>query len=361
MAVSPADSKYAQTPSRVCRVFLIADALPSQPFHIFETDGSSLGIYKSDFNKMKDLTVSIIIPAYNEASTIGDLVATIKRLYPDYEIVVINDGSKDNTAEVADREGVKVFSHPYNIGNGAAVKSGIRVATGDVLVFMDGDNQHEPEDIEKLLEYLPAYDMAVGARSMGSHASWSRALGNKLYNWLASYVAKFPIKDLTSGFRAVKADIAGNFLYLLPNTYSYPTTLTLGVLRNGGSVKYVPIKMLKRKTGKSNISLFRDGVRFFMIISRISTLYSPMRVFLPVSFLMFFLGLINYVYTFTTEGRFTNMSALLFVTSVLVFMMSLISEQICQMRFERRGADRPVLNSERSKSDDRKNDCPPDG
>jgi len=295
---------------------------------------------------MNHLKVSIIIPAFNEASSIGGLVQTIKTLNPDYEIIVINDGSGDNTAAVAKGAGATVYSHPYNIGNGAAIKSGIRVASGDVLVFMDGDNQHEPEDIAKLLEPLPAYDMAVGARSIGSQASWTRAVGNKLYNWMASYVAKFPIKDLTSGFRAVKADIARNFLYLLPNTYSYPTTLTLGVLRNGGSVKYIPIKMLKRKAGKSNISLFRDGVRFFMIISRISTLYSPMRVFLPVSFLMFLLGMANYIYTFITEGRFTNMSALLFVTSVLIFMMSLISEQICQMRFERRGGDRPVLDSE---------------
>ena len=302
---------------------------------------------------MKNVKVSIIIPVFNEASTIGGLIQKIKTLNPDYEIIVINDGSGDDTAAVAGKSGATVYSHPYNIGNGAAIKSGIRVARGDVLVFMDGDNQHEPEDIAKLLDHFPAYDMIVGARSMGSHASWTRALGNKFYNWLASYVAKFPIKDLTSGFRAVKADIARNFIYLLPNTYSYPTTLTLGVLRNGGSVKYVPIKMLKRKTGKSNISLLRDGVRFFMIISRISTLYSPMRVFLPVSFLMFLLGMANYIYTFIAERRFTNMSALLFVTSILIFMMSLISEQICQMRFERRGGDRPVLN--RDPQEDTKN------
>ena len=298
---------------------------------------------------MMNVKVSIIVPAFNEATTIGGLIVTIKTLYPDYEVIVINDGSRDDTAAVAEASGATVFNHPYNIGNGAAIKSGIRVAGGDLLVFMDGDKQHEPEDIAKLLGYLPEYDMVVGARSLGSHASWSRALGNKLYNWLASYVAKFTIKDLTSGFRAVKADIARSFLYLMPNTYSYPTTLTLGVLRNGGSVKYVPIKVSKRKTGKSNISLIRDGVRFFMIISRISTLYSPMRVFLPVSFLMFLLGMINYIYTFVTGGRFTNMSALLFVTSILIFMMSLISEQICQMRFERRGADRPVLNRDPQK------------
>jgi len=292
---------------------------------------------------MNNSNVSIIIPAFNEAATIGGLVGAIKTLDPDYEIIVINDGSRDNTAAVAKESGATVYSHPYNIGNGAAVKSGIKVAAGDILVFMDGDNQHEPGDIAELVKYLPEYDMVVGARSIGSHASWSRAIGNKLYNWLASYVAKFSIKDLTSGFRAVKADIARNFLYLLPNTYSYPTTLTLGVLRNGGSVKYIPIKTYQRKTGKSNINLIRDGVRFFMIITRICTLYSPMRVFLPVSFLMFLLGMANYIYTFVAERRFTNMSALLFVTSILIFMMSLISEQVCQMRFERRSVDRSTL------------------
>ena len=197
---------------------------------------------------------------------------------------------------------------------------------------------------------MPEYDMVVGARSIIDQASIGRAFGNKIYNWFASYVAKFSIKDLTSGFRAVKLNIARNFLYLLPNTYSYPTTITLGVLRSGLSVKYVPIKTRKREGGKSNIKLVRDGVRFFMIITRICTLFSPMRVFLPVSFLMFLLGLINYLYTFITRSRFTNMSVFLFVTAIVIFMMSLISEQICQMRFERRGADRPILKPAKTKS-----------
>jgi hypothetical protein len=210
---------------------------------------------------------------------------------------------------------------------------------------MDGDGQHNPEDIVKLLEYIPVYDMVVGARSITGQTSLIRALGNKAYNWFASYVAKFSVKDLTSGFRVVKSRVAKNFLYLLPNTYSYPTTLTLAVLRSGLSVKYVSIKTRKRETGSSKIKLMKDGVRFFMIITRICTLYSPMRVFLPVSFFMFLIGLLNYVYTFLQYGRFTNMSALLFVTSILIFMMSLISEQVCQMRFERRGTDRPALKS----------------
>ncbi len=290
--------------------------------------------------------VSIIIPVYNEAGIIENIVSDIKALYPAYEIIVINDGSTDNTAAEAQRAGAKVFSHPYNIGNGAAIKSGIRVATGDILVFMDGDGQHNPEDIANLLEFMPEFDMVVGARSMGDQASLGRALGNKAYNWFASYVAKFPIKDLTSGFRAVKSNIAKSFVYLLPNTYSYPATITLGVLRSGMSVKYVPIKMRKRTTGKSNIKLIQDGARFFMIIIRICTLYSPMRVFLPVSFTMFFLGVANYIYTYLTRSRFTNMSVFMFVAAIIIFMMSLISEQICQMRFERRGADRPIKKAE---------------
>ena len=290
--------------------------------------------------KMSDSKISIIIPVYNEADTIGDLVLQIRSLYPDVEVIVINDGSSDDSAAVASNAGAFVYSHPYNMGNGAAIKSGIRIAFGDILVFIDGDFQHDPEDIGKMIDFFPDYDMVVGARSMRGQASFGRALGNKAYNWLASYVAKFKIQDLTSGFRVVKADIARQFLYLLPNTYSYPTTLTLGVLRNGRSLKYIPIQIQKRKTGKSNISLFRDGVRFFMIIAKICTLYSPMRIFLPVSFVMFLLGFANYIYTFATSGRFTNMSALLFVTSILIFMMSLISEQVCQMRVERSEEDK---------------------
>ncbi len=292
---------------------------------------------------MSEPTISVIIPAYNEGDIIADIVKQVKYLYPDFEVIVVNDGSTDHTADEAQRADARVYSHPYNIGNGAAVKSGIRVATGDILVFMDGDGQHDPEDIARLLEYFPEYDMVVGARSIGGQASLGRALGNKVYNWFASYVAKFPIKDLTSGFRAVKSNVARNFLYLLPNTYSYPTTLTLGTLRSGMSVKYIPVTIKKRAAGTSNIKMVQDGVRFFMIITRICTLYSPMRVFLPVSFVMFLLGLINYLYTFIMRSRFTNMSVFLFVTAIVIFMMSLISEQICQMRFERRGADRPII------------------
>jgi len=299
-----------------------------------------------------ETTVSIIIPAYNEAGNIENIVTGLNTLYPDYEIIVINDGSTDNTAAEAQRAGAKVFSHPYNIGNGAAIKSGIRIASGDILIFMDGDGQHNPENIAELLRFLPEYDMVVGARSSAGQASLGRALGNTIFNWFASYVAKFPIKDLTSGFRAVKSRVARNFLYLLPNTYSYPTTITLGVLRSGMSVKYAPISIEKRKAGKSNVSL-ADAVRFFMIIIRICTLFSPMRILLPVSFAMFSMGLINYLYTYIMQNRFTNMSVFMFVASIIIFMMSLISEQICQMRFERRGGDRPIVKFQPSANDAR--------
>jgi glycosyltransferase involved in cell wall biosynthesis len=291
---------------------------------------------------MTEAKVSVVIPAFNESETIGDLVLKVKRRYPDFEIVVIDDGSEDSTAEVATDAGARVFIHPYNIGNGAAIKSGMRVATGDILVFMDGDGQHDPEDVAKLLEHIPEFDMVVGARVKGSQASIGRSIGNRIYNWLGSYVSKFSIEDLTSGFRAVKADVARSFVYLLPNTYSYPTTITLGVLRTGRSVKYIPITTRPRRKGSSNINLFHDGVRFFMMIIRICTLYSPMRVFLPVSIIMFLLGSFRYFYSYIIEGRFTNMSALLYVAAIIIFMMSLISEQICQLRFERRERKIPM-------------------
>ncbi len=286
--------------------------------------------------------ISIIIPAYNEAQNIGKVISDIRAIHPDLEIIVVDDGSSDGTGAVASDSGAMVYKHPYNIGNGAAIKSGIRIASGQIMVFMDADNQHDPADLKKLMEHIPEFDMVVGARPKGDHASWVRALGNRIYNRLASYVSKFNVQDLTSGFRVVKADIAHNLLYLLPNTYSYPTTLTLGVLRTGRSIKYVPIRGQTRKMGKSEVKIVRDGVRFFMIIIKICTLYSPMRVFLPVSFVMFCTGLGYYFYTLVTSNRFTNMSALLFITSILVFMMGLISEQISQMRFERSEGDKFV-------------------
>ena len=284
---------------------------------------------------MTNANVSIIIPALNEESSVGKLISRIRELHPDYEVIVVNDGSTDQTAKVAKEAGARVYSHPYRIGNGAAVKAGIRQARGDVLVFMDADGQHKPEEIEKLLAPIPRYDMVVGARQKGGQASVGRALGNRVYNLLASYVAKFKVEDLTSGFRAVKANIARQLLYLLPNSYSYPTTLTLSVLRNGLTLKYVPISVRYRTSGKSQINLVKDGTRFFLIIVKICTLYSPFRIFLPISAYIYLLGMVYYLYTYITINRFTNMSALMFTTSVIVFMIGLVSEQISQMRYDR--------------------------
>ena len=285
---------------------------------------------------MRKAKVSIVIPAYNEAQTIGGIVEKIKSLYPDIEIIVIDDHSADKTAEVAKNAGAFVHSHPYNIGNGASIKTGIRIASGDILVFMDADGQHEPKDIGKLIEHFPEYDMVVGDRSKGSNASIHRSVANRVYNWLARYVANFAIQDLTSGFRAVKSDIARDLLYLLPNSYSYPTTMTLSVIKCGRSLKYIPIDAKKRKKGESDIKIFKDGIRFLLIIIKIATFYSPLRIFLPISLLVFFSGLGYYIYTYLTMSRFTNMSLLLFTNSVVIFMIGLVSEQISQMRFDRR-------------------------
>jgi glycosyltransferase involved in cell wall biosynthesis len=288
----------------------------------------------SDSDKGQFMKVTILLPAYNEEGSIGETILKIKGLYPDYEIFVVDDGSTDQTREEAVKAGAHVWSHPYNIGNGAAIKTGLRYASGDWIVMMDADGQHKPEDIAKLLEHKDDYDMVVGARSKGSRTSWHRDLANFIYNWLASYITKFKIEDLTSGFRLVKNDRVSKYIYLLPNTFSYPSTITMAYLRSGLSIKYVPIQTLARQ-GKSKIKLFQDGIRFFLIITRIATLFSPFRVFLPVSFMFFIVGIGYYAFTYITQNRFTNMSMLLLSSSVIIFMMGLVSEQISQMRYDR--------------------------
>jgi glycosyltransferase involved in cell wall biosynthesis len=255
------------------------------------------------------------------------------------EIIVVDDGSADGSAEIALNAGVSVVRHPYNIGNGAAIKSGIRAARGKLIVLMDGDGQHKPEDIPNLLAEATNYHMVVGARAKGSKLRFHRYAANLLYNLLASYVTKFKVQDLTSGFRLLTRRDALRFIDLLPNTFSYPTTLTLAFLRSGLTVKYVPIETLYR-SGQSKISLVTDGIRFLLIITKIATLFSPFRVFLPVSVVFFAAGLANYIYTYLTEHRFTNMSALMFTTAVIIFMLGLISEQIALLRMERQESGR---------------------
>lgn len=278
-------------------------------------------------------SLSIIIPAKNEAESLRLLLPEIRRLMPAAEVIVINDGSTDNTSEVCYKLGAKTIEHPYSMGNGAAVKSGARAARGDILVFMDGDGQHDPSDIPRLLEKLEeGYDMVVGARARDSQAGMYRALGNGAYNKLASWMTGKKVDDLTSGFRAVRAEKFRKFLYLLPNGFSYPTTITMAFFRSAYPVAYIPIKTAKRN-GASNISLFKDGVRFFVIILKIGALFSPMRLFLPVSLLFFLIGLSYYSYTFFTYGRLTIMSALLFIASMLTFLIGIVSEQVSSLHY----------------------------
>ena len=279
------------------------------------------------------MLISIILPCLNEARSLETLIPRLIKSYPDAEIIIVNDGSTDDSAEIAKLAGAKVITHPYTKGNGASIKSGAREANGDVLVFMDADGQHDPKDIERLLiELETGHDMAIGARGSESQASFGRLCANSFYNWLASWIAGHKITDLTSGFRAVKAEKFKEFLYLLPNGFSYPTTITMAFFRAGYNVSYIPIVAHKR-IGTSHIKLLRDGIRFLLIIFKIGTLYSPLKLFGPLSFLFFGLGLGYYSYTFITDGRFTNMGVLLFVTSVLIFLIGLLSEQITQLLY----------------------------
>ena len=283
---------------------------------------------------MTNPEVSVVIPAYNEAAVIGETVARILQLYPDYEVLVVDDGSTDKTATVAEQAGARVYQHPYNIGNGAAVKNGIRHAKGDYVLLMDGDGQHDPKDIARFVAASKKYDLVVGARQSGSQASLGRSLANRVYNQLARYVTRFPIEDLTSGFRIFKRETVLHFLYLFPNSFSYPTTSTLAYLRSGLTLKYLPIDAASR-VGKSKIKIVQDGVRFLLLILKITTLYSPLRVFLPVSGAFFFTGVGYYLFTYLAFGRFTNMSALMISTAVMVFLLGLVSEQITQTRYDR--------------------------
>ena len=282
---------------------------------------------------------SIIIPVFNEADSIQSVIEGIQKTFNDinanYEVIVVDDGSDDETIEVAKKTTAKIISHPYNIGNGAAIKTGIRNATGEILVMLDGDGQHAPEDIPKLLEKIGPYDMVVGSRSRDSKTSIHRDIANSLYNQLATYVCGRKIEDLTSGFRAVKANMAREFIPLLPNTFSYPTTITLAVVRSGYRLAYTPITT-EKGSGKSKIKLLKDGTRFLLIIFKITTLYSPMKVFLPVSVLTFLTGfgygLFKIIFL---NSRYGPTSAMLMIVSVLIFLIGLVSEQIAQLRFDR--------------------------
>lgn len=284
---------------------------------------------------MADPLLSIIMPAYNEEGSIRQTIEGIKALnLPQSEILVVDDASTDDTAQVAKDCNAVVISHPYNIGNGAAIKTGIRSARGLALVFLDADGQHNPADIPKLVAHIARFHMVVGARDKGSEAYLHRRIANWIYNRLSTFVAGFNIQDLTSGFRVMRRQDALRFCDMLPNTFSYPTTSTLAFLRSGRTIKYVPIQARHRQ-GKSKIRLIHDGFEFLIIIVKIVMSFSPLRVFLPLSSFLFFLGVGRYIYTYLTYQAFTNMSHLLINSSLIVFVLGLIAEQIASLRLEK--------------------------
>lgn len=291
--------------------------------------------------------LSIILPAKNEAEGLRRTLPGLRALFPDAEVIVVDDGSTDETAAVAASQGARVLRSPYAMGNGAAIKRGTRAAAGEILVFMDADGQHDASGIPALLAKLDdGYDMVVGARNGKGQANAGRGLANAFYNKLASWMTGHRIADLTSGFRVARAERFRQFLHLLPNGFSYPTTSTMAFFRSAYPVAYVPIDVAAR-IGKSHIRPVRDGLRFLLIIFRIATLYSPLKLFAPVSAAFIAMGLAWYGWTFAVEGRFTNMSALLLSAAVIIFLIGLISEQITSLTYqavrgERRSDDPPA-------------------
>jgi glycosyltransferase involved in cell wall biosynthesis len=282
--------------------------------------------------------ISVILPAKNEAQGLQRTLPLLRACFPDAEVIVVDDGSTDATAAVATGHGARVLSSPYSMGNGAAIKRGARAASGDILVFMDADGQHDPGLIQQLLDKLDAgFDMVVGARDSSGQANAGRGAANAFYNRLASWMTGHRIADLTSGFRAVRADRFREFLHLLPNGFSYPTTSTMAFFRSAYPVAYVSIPVAKRIGASSHIRPLRDGLRFLLIIFKIATLYSPLKLFAPTAFVFGLLGLGYYAYTFLFEHRFTNMSALLLSGAVIVFLIGLISEQITNLTYRRDG------------------------
>ncbi len=288
-------------------------------------------------------TISIVLPCLNEASNLAKLLPKLNAAYPDAEVIVVNDGSDDESAQVASKLGATVITHAYRMGNGAAIKTGVRNATGSIIVFMDSDGQHDPIDIARLIAKLDeGYEMAVGARRVDTHATLLRRIANALYNRLATYMVGHQIDDLTSGFRAARTRHFCKFLYLLPNGFSYPTTSTMAFFRSGFPVAYVPINAGIRG-GKSKIKLLRDGTRFFIIILKIGALFSPMKLFLPLSFVQFALGGWFYVYTYLTTSHFSNASIVLFLASITTFLIGILSEQISSLHYRGVEEDRRKL------------------
>jgi len=280
------------------------------------------------------MDVSVVIPAKNEAENLKLLLPELADYISLDRVIVVDDGSTDDTAKVCEALNVKTVKHAYSKGNGSAIKSGARAAETEWILFMDADGQHPPSAIPALIAHSKkGADLVVGARSAEAQASVGRSLANGIYNKLSSMMVGHKILDLTSGFRLVKRKLFLEFIHLLPNGFSYPTTSTMAFFRAGYSVDFVPFEGKKRE-GKSHISPLKDGVRFLLIIFKIAILYSPLKIFFPASMVFFFGGISYYAYTYIEMGRFTNMSALLFICSMMVFLMGLISEQIAMLLYK---------------------------
>lgn len=281
------------------------------------------------------MRLSIVLPSRNEAPSLDVLLPRLMGLYPEAEIIVVSDGSTDATESIAHKCGVKLVRNAYSMGNGAAIKAGARNSTGDLLVFMDADGQHRPEEIAKLIDKIDqGYDMVVGARDGAGQANYHRSLANAFYNRLASWMVGHNVRDLTSGFRVVRREKFMEFLYLLPNGFSYPTTITMAFFRAGYAVTYEPIDVQPRMQGtESHIRLWRDGVRFLLIIFKIGTLYSPLKLFAPVALAHAMIGLAYYVYSFLSFGRLSLATIFLLSASFTIFLIGLVSEQITQLMY----------------------------
>ena len=279
------------------------------------------------------LDITIIIPAYNEEEGIADVITQLKGLAGNYEIIVVDDGSTDNTYKLATETGVKVIRHPYNKGYGAALKTGIRNATADVVLFMDADGQHKSSDIKQLVRYIGEYDMVVGARTKKSKISLLRRPGKKILSITANYLAGMKIPDLNSGFRALKKSVAMEFLHILPNTFSLSTTITLACIASGYNIKYVPIEAPER-IGTSKIKPFRDGFRFIMLIIRTIVLFNPLKVFLPVTFALFIIGFLYGVYYMVYQLNIPDGAVLLIISAIIIFFFGLLADQISSLRRE---------------------------
>jgi|YNPBryBLVA2012_1023415.scaffolds.fasta_scaffold11809_2 glycosyltransferase involved in cell wall biosynthesis len=286
-------------------------------------------------------SVSVVIPAFNEAHNIGAVVQRVRAALPDAEILVVDDASQDGTAAAALAAGARVERHPTNRGNGAAVKTGIRHASGEVVLLMDADGQMDPRYIPDLLGGIAAgYDMVVGARTRETQGdTLARRLGNRALDALGAYLVEAEVRDLTSGYRAMRREVIMEFLHLLPNRYSYPTTSTLSLLKAGYCVGFVSIEGQRRQGGRSSQKLLKNGVRFGLIILRIISLFAPLRVYFPIALGMFFLSLLAYIASVAVNGvwlKIPNATAALFVGGIIVFMFGLLAEQIAALRFQRR-------------------------